>query len=47
MLRGSVDLRDDNVLEIRAAPFDSFDLDAGEREQFRQARRRRQLDKFA
>ena len=48
MLRRSVDLRDDDVVEIRAAFFDAFDLDAGEREQFRQlVDARRQLDKFA
>ena len=41
MLRRSGDLRDDNVLEIRAACFDSFDLHAGKREQFGQTARRR------
>ena len=48
MLRGSVDLRDDHVVEIRAALFDAFDLDPGEREQLREFfDTRRQLYKFA
>ena len=46
--RRSVDLRDDDVVEVRTALFDSFDLDAGKREQFGQLfDARRQLDKFA
>ena len=48
MLGGCVDLRDYNVLEIRTAFFNSFNLHAGHREQFGEGVDvRRELYEFA